>query len=241
MPIERHKNYIHHQDSRVVASIRELVFGLEDGMVSTLGSITGIAAATQNYFTVVLAGFVIVAVESISMAVGSYLSSKSERAIDERKIEEEKIELKKFPREETEELIGMYVSDGWTPELARQMAEAAAGNKELFLKEMAYRELKIIPERMENPFRNGVVMGVSYIVGGAIPIIPYFFAPLGMAITWSIGVTLAALFILGVASGRYSGRTWWRAGFEMLGLAAMAAIIGYVVGQVVSSFIVRHG
>ena len=82
---------------------------------------------------------------------------------------------------------------------------------------------------MENQFRNGVVMGVSYIVGVAIPIIPYFFAPLGMAITWSIGVPLAALFILGVASGRDSGRTWWRAGVEMLGLAAMAAIILFVI------------
>ena len=111
--------------------MRQLVFGMEDGMVSTLGSITGIAAATQNPFTTVLAGVVIVAVESISMAVGSYLSSKSVRAIDERKLDEEREELKSFPKEEEQELVGMYVHDGWPKPLAQTMASVAAKNKKL--------------------------------------------------------------------------------------------------------------
>ena len=76
--INKNPAYIHHKESGFVATIKETVFGVEDGMVSTLGALTGIAAATQDPGMVLLAGFVVIAVESISMGVGSYVSSKSE-------------------------------------------------------------------------------------------------------------------------------------------------------------------
>ena len=153
--------------------IREIVFGMEDGMVSTLGSVTGIAAATQDPFTTVLAGLVIISVESISMGVGSYLSNKSEREIDERKIFEEKEEIKNHPEEEREELRDMYLKDGWPKDLAERMADVARDNPAIMLKEMSFRELEVIPEGMGSPIRNGFAMLISYIIGGAIPLTPY--------------------------------------------------------------------
>ena len=87
-------NYIHHQKQNISGTIRELVFGLEDGIVSTLGSVTGIAVTTKDPFTILLAGGVIIAVESISMAVGSYLSNRSEQSIDKRMLEEEREEIR---------------------------------------------------------------------------------------------------------------------------------------------------
>lgn len=233
MSIEHNPAYLHHIEKSGASRLRELVFGLEDGMVSTLGAITGIAAATANHFTVVLAGFVIIAVESISMAVGSYLSSKSVRAIEERKLGEEKAELEKFPEEEEDELVEMYVHDGWSGPLAKKMAAEAAQNKKLFLQEMAYRELGIIPERLEEPFKNGAVMLVSYLIGGSIPLFPYLFLAIAPALPISIIITFSALFALGVFTTRYSKRHWWEAGLEMLLLASLAALVGYAVGQAV--------
>ncbi len=229
--MQKNHEYIHHKNPNLGATIREVVFGMEDGMVSTLGAITGIAAGTQDHFTVVLSGFVIISVESISMAVGSYLSSKSERSIDERKLKEEAEELVRYPKEEKEELVEMYVADGWDKTLAKEMAEAASKNKELFLKEMAYRELKIIPDKMEEPLKNALAMGFSYIGGGSIPLIPYLWLPLGTAAMVSIVCTLAALFLLGVATTKFSKRSWWKAGLEMFLLASAAAGIGFLVGR----------
>lgn len=236
MPVEFNPDYIHHQKNNSSSVFREMVFGMEDGMVSTLGAITGIAAATSNHFTVILSGFVIVSVESISMAIGSYLSSKSAKEIDERKIDEEKTELTKFPQEEKEELIEMYSKDGWPKDLAKEMAEVASKNKKIFLQEMAYRELGIVPESMENPFKNGVVMLFSYIFGGFIPISAYFVLGLPVAIFVSIGMTLFSLFLLGVYTSKYSKRNWFKAGFEMFALATIAASVGYIVGQVVEKY-----
>jgi len=208
-------------------------------MVSTLGAITGIAASVQDHFTVILAGFVIVSVESISMAVGSFLSSKSKRVIDERKIAEEKIEIKKFPKDEKNELFDMYVDDGWPKDLAAKMAEEAAKDEALLLKEMTYRELKVDTENFEKPFRNGSFMFFSYIAGGTIPLVPYLLFQMHLAIVISVVTTLIGLFFLGVATTRYSKRKWWLAGLEMLGLASVAAIVGYAVGQAVDNFFLQ--
>lgn len=229
--MEKNHEYIHHKNPNIGATIREVVFGMEDGMVSTLGAVTGIAAGTQDHFTVVLSGLVIISVESISMAVGSYLSSKSERSIDERKLEEEAEELVQYPEEEKQELIDMYVTAGWSAPLAKEMAEEASKDKDLFLQEMAYRELKIIPDKLEEPLKNAVAMGVSYVVGGSIPLLPYLLLPLRSAVLVSVIVTLFSLFILGVVTTKFSKRSWWKAGLEMFTLASAAALIGFLVGR----------
>lgn len=238
MAFHHNPSYIHHQTGTPRTEIiREVIFGMEDGMVSTMGAITGIAAGTQNHFTVVLAGFVIIAVESISMAVGSYLSNKSEKEIDERKMQEEREELKNFPHEEKKELEDMYMKDGWPKELAPQMAEAASQNHELFLQEMAYRELRIIPDATSTPLHNGIAMGISYVIGGSVALVPYFLIPtIAQATPASVALTLVALFVLGAATTKYSRRAWWKAGLEMLLLASAAALVGSLVGKAVDAW-----
>jgi len=237
MAIEKNKDYIHHSNPVDTAAIREGVFGLEDGMVSTMGAITGIATATGNYFTVILAGSVVIGVESIAMAVGSYLSSKSEKEIDERMLYEEKMEIKNFPKEEQEEAYEMFMEDGWSKKLSKMMAIEVGNNKDLMLREMAYRELKIIPDNLGNPFYNAVIMGIAYVIGGSVPLLPYFiFHDLYIALPISICITLFGLFVLGAGTTKFSKRSWWKAGLEMVALASVAALIGFGVGQGVEIF-----
>jgi len=237
--IRKRLDFIHHQRSGILSVIREIVFGAEDGMVSTLGVLTGIAIGTNNHFVVVLSGFVVVIVESISMGVGSYLSAKSVKEIAEHKLKEEKIQLKKWPEEERRELSKMYIKDGWPPNLAEKMVLTASKNKTLFLKEMIYRELRINPAKLEKVFLGGVFMFFAYIIGGSIPIFPYLFFPISSAIILSIGATLFGLFILGSMTTKFTKRKWWKAGLEMLSLAGMATLVGYVVGIIADSFIAR--
>ena len=225
--------FIHHKNPKISATMRELVFGMEDGMVSTFGAITGIAGAIQDHFVIVLAGLVVVGVESISMAVGSYLSTKSERAIDERKLDEERMELHAYPKEERKELANMYVADGWDKKLAAQMAEQASQNHELFLKEMAYRELKVFPDMEHQPKYNAAVMGISYIFGGAIPLIPYLLvADIQTAFIASLIITPIGLLSLGAFVTKFSKQSWIKVGIEMATLGGFAAVVGYLVGQI---------
>lgn len=226
-------DFIHHKNSSLRAYVREVVFGVQDGMVSTLGAITGIAIGSQDHFTVLLAGAAIIAVESISMGVGSYTSARSEKNIARRMLEEELWEIQKHPKKEETELVGMYVEDGWPEELAQKMASVAAEDEKLMLQEMAYRELELVPGDGDghSTWINGVAMFCAYIVGGFIPLLPYILLPLSTAIIVSIPVTLVGLFGLGAVTTYFTKHPWYKAGSHMLLFGGLALSAGYIVGM----------
>jgi len=237
--IKRRSDFIHYKKSKFLYNIREIVFGMEDGMVSTLGALTGIAVGSNNHFFVILSGFVIVVVEATSMGIGSYLSTKSVKEINEQKLKEEKIEIEESPEEEKKELIRMYVKDGWPLTFAKEMALSASRNKSLFLKEMIRRELFINFNNTEKPIRSGIFMFFSYIIAGSLPVLPYFFLPVSSAMIVSIAITLIGLFVLGSITTKFTKRRWWKSGFEMFILASIAVLAGYVIGVFVNSFIMK--
>ena len=219
------------------SNLREVIFGMEDGMVSTLGALTGVAIGSMNAFTVLLAGLVIITVESISMGIGSYISNKSIIDVIKQKISTKKLEISKSPKEQTILLEKIYLADGWPPKLANQMATTAAKNKKMFLQEMAFHGLRITPEQVSNPTINGIFMFFSYVIGGSIPLMAYIFLPVNRAMTLSIIITLIGLFCLGVGTSRFTKRTWWRAGLELLVVASIAALVGYFVGYYTEIFL----
>ncbi|MFC1787612.1 VIT1/CCC1 transporter family protein [Patescibacteria group bacterium] len=169
----------------IVETIREIVFGLEDGLVSTLGAVTGIAAGAGNTFIVILSGLVLIAVEASSMAAGSYLSSKSAVAAE--------IVFKKAHKKST---VGIRV----------------------------------------RPIRAAAVMGIFYFFGGFVPLSPYFFLPIKASYAPSIILTAVVLFLLGVWSAKYTKRSRVRSGIEMATISLAAALIGFVIGRVVSLY-----
>lgn len=238
-PIENHVNhnpeFIHHTSSPFAHYIRNIVFGIEDGMVSTLGTLTGIAVGSREQATVLLAGFVIIAVESISMGIGSYLSQRSEEDVKKRKLNEEQSEIEQYPAEEREELLGLYCRDGWPKPIARKMAEAAAADPKLMLKEMALRELRILPSHRSHSLKGGLVMFASYIVGGLIPLASYLVLPIAKAIPLSIIITLIGLFILGALTTRLTKQSPLMTGLRMLTIGGIALAAGVIVGLIMGS------
>lgn len=228
---ENRKDFLHHNNSKIVTAIREIVFGLEDGMVSTLGAVTGVAAGSQDHGIVLLAGFVIISVESISMGIGSYLSNKSEADVKERKLAEERYEIANYPQAEKKSLEKIYLKDGWPAKLAKTMAETAASNKKLMLTEMAYHEMNISPIKRGDAGQRGVYMFFSYVVGGFVPLLAYLFLPINQAIYLSVIITLLALFILGSSTTKYTKKHWFKAGLRIFILGGIALLVGLLVGN----------
>lgn len=230
-PRNNNPEHIQHQEGKFMKHIKEIVFGMQDGMVSTLGALTGIAIGSESHFVIILAGVAIISVESISMGIGTYTSSRSEKKLMDHVLREEHKEVKDFPKKGSEELHGLFVDDGWSPELAHSMAEEASKNHRLMLQEMMYRELKIIPNGQGQPIVNGLFMFFAYIVGGFIPLSTYFFLPLGNALQMSVGMTLIGLFILGASISKYTKEKWYRTGSHMLFFGGVALIVGYAIGD----------
>lgn len=219
------------------SKIRDAVFGTQDGLVSTLGALTGIAAGTGSQSIVVLAGFVIVAVESLSMAAGSYLSSKAQRQYLERLLEEEWRLIQTKPEEEHAELLAMYRERGFSDEEIQIIARRLFADKRWLLEDMAHKELGISPARLEEPFSNAVVMGVAYVIGGSVPVLPYLVLPVSSGLPISIAMTMLGLFALGGLKGRLVNQRWWMSGLEMLGVAGLASAVGFAIGSLVKGLL----
>ncbi len=212
-------------------SMRDAVFGIQDGLVSTLGALTGIAAGTQNQNAVVIAGLVIITVESLSMAAGSYLSAKSQREMLERLLKDEEETIARDPEGEKREIWEMYRARGYADEEISMIEKRLFSDPRILLEDMAHKELGICPQGLEEPSSNALVMGLAYVVGGGVPVIPYLIFPIHTAIIASISITGAALFIFGGVKGAFVKKPWWRSGLEMLVIAGLAGFAGYMVGH----------
>ncbi len=229
----------HHGIGGVRTRLRDAVFGTQDGLISTLGALTGIAEGTRSGEAVVVAGFVILVVESLSMAAGSYLSSKSQREYLERLLREEEEEIARDPEGERQEIVEMYRVRGYTDEEIAIIVRRLMSDPKLLLEDMAHKELGISPSTLEEPLGNALVMGIAYVAGGLVPVLPYLTLPMATAMPVSIIGTLFALFLFGGLKGRLVKQSWWRSGLEMVGVAGVAALAGFFIGRVVDRWVLR--
>lgn len=212
--------------------LREVVFGAQDGIISAVALTTSIAAAGLNTATVLVAGLTAAAAGMISMAAGAYLGSRAEEDVRAAAIERETRDLEEKPAEELAELVILFQREGQTYDAAVHLANDIAGNKRLWLNTLLEKKLGISPDFGGSPLKDAAVMCVSFGASAVIPIIPYLFLDVGpAAIGWSVGLSLAGLFALGLMKGRLVRKAPLLQGLEILGIGAASAALGYLLGE----------
>jgi VIT1/CCC1 family predicted Fe2+/Mn2+ transporter len=217
--------------------IREVIFGFNDGLVSTFALVTGIAAAaitgTVDNFVIVLAGIAGLLSGAVSMALGAYISSKSQIEYYNREIDREKYEIKMYPEREREEIREIYKRKGFRGRELNIVVNRICSNKKNWLKVMIEEELGLMIENFDNPRTIGAITGAMFVVGSIIPIIPYILLHPSSGLTVSAVVSMVGLFILGSLKTKITERVWWKSGLEMVAIGAAAAIITYGAGALI--------
>lgn len=213
--------------------IREVVFGAQDGLLSTLALVTGVRGADATRYAILVAGFAGALAGTISMALGAYVAAKSQRDVFEAELENERRQLERRPHVEVIELAAIFEAEGLDYDAAHRAAHAIATNPEVMLKTMAEKELGIPYESGVTPLADATTMGVSFVIGAAVPVVPYLFLGTTAGLVLSVLLTLGALFVMGVVKARLVGGHWVRGGAEIAGLAGAAAALAYVVGTVI--------
>jgi VIT1/CCC1 family predicted Fe2+/Mn2+ transporter len=216
----------------LLGEIREAIFGAQDGLVSTLAAVTIAAGAFSDQFAVLVAGLAVGLGGVFSMAAGEYMSSKSQHEIFEAQIVGEREEVAERPGEAEAEMAFMFEEDGLPAETSAAFAHAIAQHPEVLLKTMVEKELGLTHRLAEGtPVQGALVMGASFGLGAAVPILPYLVLGLDVA-TWVSGIaTAAVLFGIGVVKSRWTHRGWLVSGAEILALGAVAGIAGYFFGD----------
>jgi vacuolar iron transporter family protein len=216
--------------------IREVVFGMQDGLVSTVAVASSVMAATGARPVVFVAGFTSALAGMVSMGTGSYLSSKAEKDLHLSEIEQEARELEAKPEEELAELIEIYRQEGLTLEEAERLAERVASDRDLWLKTLAEKELGLSLDSLQNPAKDAVTMGISFVAGAVVPMIPYFFMGTRSVIWVSILLTVIALFIVGIIKAKATQKRPLRSGLEIMALGTASGLLGYLIGWFIPWF-----
>ena len=212
--------------------LREVVFGAQDGIISTVALTTSIAIAVGNTGTVLVAGLAAAAAGMISMAAGAYLGSRAEEDVREAMIAREMRDLEEKPAEELAELVILFQREGNTYDDAVHLANDIASNESLWLNTLLEKKLGISPDFGGNPLKDAAVMCVSFGASAIIPIIPFLFLAVGpAAIGLSVGLSLTGLFALGLVKGRLVRKSPILQGLEILGIGAASAALGYALGE----------
>ena len=211
--------------------IREVVFGAQDGILSTVALVTSVAVALDSQTAVLVAGLAAAAAGTISMATGAFLGSRAEQDIQRSEIAREAQEIEEKPAEEFAELVVIFQREGKTFEEARRMAEEIAEDKDLWLRTLVEKELGISPDETSNPIKDAGVMGLSFMIAASVPIIPHILLTRTTAISVSIAGALVGLFVLGSFKGRLVRKSPILQGLEILGIGAVSAAIGFALGE----------
>jgi VIT1/CCC1 family predicted Fe2+/Mn2+ transporter len=218
--------------------VRDMIFGANDGLVSTLAFVAGVVGAITNPSIVLLSGVAELFAGTIAMGIGSYQSSKSELEVLERESQRKKVKKGKTPEEEREELIKFYEAEGFKRGEAEAIVDRIVKEKEQPLQAATIEHLGLAPKELGNPVKAGVLCGVSFGLSAMVPILP-FALPISIweALIASIVGTVATLFGVGAMKTIFSRRNWVRSGLEMMGIGASAAAITYAIGTLFSMVI----
>jgi VIT1/CCC1 family predicted Fe2+/Mn2+ transporter/rubrerythrin len=213
--------------------LREVVFGAQDGIISTVALITSVAVAIGDSATILVAGLATALAGMISMATGAYLGSRAEQDVQRAEIAREVRELEENPAEEFAELVVILQREGRSFQEANDLASEIAQDKDVWLRTLMEKELGLSVEETTNPVKDALVMGLSFVVAAMLPIAPYLFLTGWTAIGVSIVGALLGLFVLGVGKGRIVSKSPVLQGLEILGIGAVSAAIGFALGDLV--------
>ena len=213
--------------------VRELIFGLNDGIISTVGFLGGVTATIADLHTIALGGLAAAVAGASAMAMGAFVSSKSQRAFFEAEIAREAWEIEHMPDHERDEIRDIYGRLGFNTEEVEMIVRRVTSNPELWLHFMSREELGLAEEAFDAPARVAVVTGLSYLMGALLMLAPCFLhTSARQAFLTSAGLAVLALLITGVSKTRLTKEKPLRAGLELAGLGVVASLLGLVLGWV---------
>lgn len=208
--------------------IRDLVFGFGDGVNTSLGIIAGVGGA-------IIAADIVILTGAKAMAVQNYLAVKSQREILESEIKREEFEIDNTPEQEKYEIEEIYKSKGFEGDDLKTVVDRITSNKEVWLKTMLTEELGLNLEILGNPLKGALMMFGSFLLGGILPILPYFVVKVGLissttAIIVAIMISIISSFVVGAIKARMAQMNIVKGGIEMAGLGTGIALVGYGIG-----------
>ena len=218
--------------------IRDIVLGVNDGLVSTFLLVVGVVGgglATDQVLLTAIAGAI---AGSVSMAAGEYLATQSQEEVFDREIDLEREHIEHFREAEVDQLRGFLGDLGVRDQDLEGATTALSHDDATLLESMKVFEFAIVDSERRSAFLAMAMSGLLFLVGAAPPTIPFFFGPTpGVGLMWAIGLTSIGLFAVGLAKTRVTDGSPLKSGLQNLVIAGVGGVIAYLVGSLVDGIV----
>ncbi|MEA2622039.1 MAG: vacuolar iron transporter family protein [Chloroflexota bacterium] len=231
-PAVARKDETWHRAGRT-GTLRAAIFGVNDGLVSNLALVMGVAGAAVDNRFIVLAGIAGLLAGSFSMAAGEYVSMQSQRELFQRQIDLEREEMKIMPEAEQNELAAIYRAKGLSRGEAALVAQRLMQDPETALDTKVREELGLDPDELGSPWGAAAYSFVAFGVGAAVPLLPFLLSSGVQAAVVSVVLALGSLFLVGAAVSLLTGRSAAFSGARQVAIGGAAAAVTYVVGLLI--------
>jgi VIT1/CCC1 family predicted Fe2+/Mn2+ transporter len=229
------REYTHHTE-RVHSigggtSLRDVMLGLNDGLVAAFAVTSGVAGAFTATKIVVMAGLAEMLGGAVSMGLAAFASSRAQLEFYRSEEQRERDEIRLWPDHERDEIRNIYRDKGFSGALLDQIVSHITADPTRWRSVMMREELGFGANVMEPPLRSGLTVGVAYLLGAAVPLLPYLLVPQPLGVLVSALATIVALFVVGAGKTVLTARSWWRSGLESMAIGVVAAAVTYTVGR----------
>jgi VIT1/CCC1 family predicted Fe2+/Mn2+ transporter len=215
-------------------ALRAAVMGANDGLVSNLSLVMGVAGAAMEGKAILITGLAGLLAGAISMALGEWLSVQSSRELYEHQITTEKRELDLAPEEEAQELALIYQAKGLNPKQAAKLADQIIADPTIALDTLAREELGIDPQELGgSAWEAAITSFLLFAIGAIIPVSPFIFTSGSQAVILSLVLSAIGLFFLGAAITILTGRSALVSGLRQALFGMVAAAITYGIGRLI--------
>ena len=214
-------------------TLRAAIFGVNDGLVSNMSLVIGVAAADPDGRFIVLAGVAGLLAGAFSMGAGEFISVTSQRELYERQIELEREELEADPEEERRELALIYRAKGIPHDEANALSARILEDSGVALETLAREELGLNPDDLGSPYGVAVSSFLAFAAGAILPVIPWFFGSSWVNFTASAALSGVALFAVGAGVSLFTGRSTLFSGGRQLLIGAIAAAVTFTIGSLI--------
>ena len=219
-----------------LSSVREIVFGVQDGVLTTAGVLCGRSGAVSQHSQVVLAALASTAAGALSMAAGAYLGTRAEAEVMSAELEVVRVEAAAKPYAVQEGLLDELCKEGLSREGAYRIVQLLSSSPKALASTAEAKMFGLSGAMLGRPALDGIVMGIAFLAGAGGPLLPYM---LIAAPRYDLGSALAAtaltLFGVGYFEGWLAHRDdRWRSGIRFLAIAMSAAAAGYLIGLAIS-------
>jgi len=222
-------------ETSVNAVLRPVVFGANDGLVSNLALVMGVAGANPAPSVIVLAGVAGLLAGAFSMGVGEYISVRSQRELLDYQIAFQRKQLREVPEQERQILRRAYMSRGFTDDQATAFVDAVFTSEDHAIRQLIFEEVGLDERSIGSPLSAALGSFAAFVTGAFIPLVPYLLVSGSAAFTASLVLSLLALAVLGVGISRLTRRPPLFSALRQVALGGIAAAVTFAVGSLIGA------